>query len=155
MKCEYPADGAVFDQPAGILNGWIAEIVVADESFDTGLLGGFGDCFGLVQGSAHRLFKVDILAGGNGCQRHLGMQGVRRRYRHQVNGRILNRGAPVIAGAGKAVTARRQLSSIKRCVSNDFEPRVKCRVQRTSDRVIRQGVTFAHEARTEQRNPNV
>ena len=99
------ADVAAVDQLLGQHRRRGLDVVEGDHGLDAGLARGGRHLLGFGQRDRQRLLAVDVLAGGDGGERHLLVHGVRRGDVDDVDGGVVHQRAPV-AGALLEAEAR-------------------------------------------------
>ena len=97
-----PAERALLDELAGIGVRRVLEVVETDQGGHAGSLCRLGHRPGLGRGVGERLLAVDGLAGGERCERDLGVHVVGRRDVHDIDLRVVDHGPPVRRPAGEA-----------------------------------------------------
>jgi hypothetical protein len=130
------------DQP----DGRVLDVVVAQGRDPAGGAGGRQHALRIGKPRGHRLLAPHMLAGLQGRNRHLGMEGVGGGDRHHVHGRIRHEGAPVAGGALEAELARFPLRQVLRRLRQHRQTRPRHVAEDGRDRVPGERMALAHIA---------
>ena len=98
-------------------------------------------------------FAVNVLAGGDGSQRHLLVKGVRCRDVDEIDVRILNEGPPVPGRVGEAQRLRGLARQLVGTIGDGVQHDVVRQVEDPRRRGKAEDVGLAHEAGADQADP--
>src|SRR5262249_47321503 len=138
------------DEVARQYHHWIAEIVESDLSLDSGDFSRIRHFASVAGPRRERLFEVDMLAGGDRCERDLLVKRVGRGEVDDVDLGIRNEAFPVATGVGKAEAACRDGSKFVGPVRDRMQDDVIGQVEDTGRGREAEHVGPAHEAGSDQ-----
>ena len=131
----------------------IAQIVEPDLGRDPRRLGRLGHLARLRGERGERLLAVDVLARGDRREGHLAVQRVGGGHADDVDPRIGDHRPPVRRGAREAELRRRRGGGLFGDVGDGVERHVEGEVERPGRRGVGEGVGAAHEAGSDQPEP--
>ena len=153
-KARDVAELARRDHRARELQDRVPEVVVADLRHDLGRFGRFHHVARRRRVRRDRLLAMDMLAGGDGGQRHLTMDDVRRGDRDDLDLGILDEAPPIGTPAGKAQLAGGPFRCRPVDVGHTLQNRAQAAGKDAGDRPVGERMSLAHEAGADDPDPD-
>ena len=148
-------DAPVLDDALRVLEGRVADVVVAQHGHDPGRPGRGLHLFGVGQRQRHRFLAPDVFARLKRGKRHLAVEVVRRCDADDIDRRVGHQRPPVVGGPGKAELRRHLLCLCHWRVAEHLHANVgESASQHRAGVAPPQGVRLAHEPRADHTHAN-